>query len=111
MARGIRKHTLETVNIVREQNPLAVGPLLGQAAMQLNISAGMMGELLGVHEQTVLRWYMGYGKPSAGLYRKMGPLLVFVLWAHQEETPPFTGSAKQRKATFAKRMKEFLAAE
>jgi hypothetical protein len=99
------------VDIVRVQKPFAIGPLLGQLAMYYNISAGMLSELLRTHEQTVLRWYMGYAEPSAGYHRKMSQLLVFFLWMRQEDFEPFPGDAKKRKAAFAKRMREFLAAE
>ena len=75
MGRGIRVHTREMVEIVREQKPFAIGPLLGQLAMKFNISASMIAELLRVHEQTVLRWYMGYSEPSASIHRKMAQLL------------------------------------
>jgi hypothetical protein len=110
MARGIRKHTIEMVEIVREQKPLAIGPLLGQLAMQFNISAGMMSELLKVHEQTILRWYMGYSNPPAAIHRKMGPILAFFLWAVQAQIEPFKGDAKERKALFARLLQNFLKA-
>jgi hypothetical protein len=54
---------------------------------------------------------MGYAEPSAGYHRKMSQLLVFFLWMRQEDFEPFPGDAKKRKAAFAKRMREFLAAE
>jgi hypothetical protein len=111
MSRGIRTHTREIVRLVHEQKPFAIGPMLGVLAMRFNMSAGMMGQLLGVHEQTVLRWYMADSEPSASAYRKIAPIITFLMWLTQEEIAPFTGGAKKRKSAFAKAMREYLALE
>jgi hypothetical protein len=51
---------------------------------------------------------MGYTNTPAAMHHKMAPILAFFLWAHQEEYAPFTGSAVERKAAFARHFREFL---
>jgi hypothetical protein len=99
------------VEIVRVQKPLATGPLLGELAMHFNLSASMIGELAGVSAQSVMRWYLGYGSPSAGMHRRLAPFLAFLLWAYAAAIPPFQGSARDRKAAFARLMRDYLASE
>jgi hypothetical protein len=109
MSRGIRTLTRKFVQVANEQKPLAIGPLFGQLSMHFNVSASMIAELLKVHEQTILRWYMGRSDPPAGAFRKIAPLLAFLLWMYQESALPLVGNAKKRKREFAQRYKEYEA--
>jgi hypothetical protein len=108
MSRGIRTFTRERVLLQNEQNPWAIGPLLGALIMHFNIPVSMISELLGMHDQTVFRWCVNQAQPSAAACSKIKDILMILLWMYQEQVPPFTGTLKRKKVNFARCAKDFL---
>lgn len=98
MAKGIRQGTLERVVAARELHPLSLGPYIGELATRANITASMVASIVGAHEQTVFRWFFGYGdvQPVWGL--KVARLTSLLAWMHATKRAPLFGTLEERKS-------------
>ena len=108
MARGIRKFTRDMVSTQRENYPMAIGPFLGELAMSYNLSAGLIGEIIGIHEQTVHRWFLARSAPQPYALVKLAKVLCVLCWLRDNNVPAFVGSATQKRNAFAQHAREFL---
>lgn len=96
MSRGIRADTLERIEIARNEDPLALGPLLGALASKFNISSTMIGTIVKVHEQTVLRWFFGQTSMNPKQLRDSTRILAILAWMHTTNVEPLTGNTADK---------------
>lgn len=83
MSRGIRQDTLYRIKAERDAEPLALGPFLGDLSTSLGLPASLVAQALGVHEQTVIRWFFGARILPRSLKQVMDLLQVLV-WMRDE---------------------------
>lgn len=110
MSRGIRSDTLDRIRIARERDPLAIGPFLCELATDQNISAPLLAELIGTHEQTVLRWAFGQSHVQAYWMPVVAKVLMLLSWRHATGALPLTGNAEQKRAELARNAQDFKVA-
>ena len=110
MARGIRNETLERVLAARLKQPLAIGPLLGEYTLHLNMPLSLLAELTGTHEQTVARWVFGQSTVQAYWLPVVMKVLGMLVWLHYTGAAPLQGTHATKHQQLQEYMKAYRAA-
>jgi len=108
MSRGIRKDTPDRIRVARTNDPMALGPLLGELCTMFNITASMIAETVDSHDQTVLRWFFGQSSIAPQWMPRVMKLLCVLDWMRVNEMQPLVGNADEKSAEFGKRISTFV---
>lgn len=99
MARGLRKETAGLIDAVRRARPLALGPYMGALAVAASCPASLIAEILGLHEQTVARWFLGRSVIPPAQAKGVGQVLLLLSWLHDKNLV-LHGTRAERAAQF-----------
>lgn len=109
MSRGMRKDTLDRIELARKMNPMLLGPFLGELAVRANIQASTIAGIVGCHDQTVFRWFFGQGEVQPVWGIKVARLVALLAWMHATKRVPLDGSSvRDREAQLQVYASEYL---
>lgn len=109
MSTGLRNITKEWIDAEHRADPLALGPILGQTAITMEVPNALLAKTFGVHEQTMLRWMTRRARIPAYLMLPVLKMLAFLWWVRDEQYPPLVGTTEQKEQQLAVLMTQFLA--
>ena len=106
MGRVIGEHKIKQMQAAREQDPDALGPLLGEFLIKSNVPVEAAAELIKVSPPTVYRWMYGESKPSAVYTPYINKLLTILRKATRAKQLPLSGTTPARMRQTAALVKE-----
>lgn len=106
MSKGIRNDTRAAVENRRENDTLALGPYLGALALRSEVTARLIAEMTGAHEQTVVRWFtQSMVQPQWAL--PVAKVVALLAWMYETEQEPLFGLNAERESQLKAYFKQF----
>lgn len=100
MGRTISPDRIETIMQARQNDPEAVGPILGELATSGKVPVECLAKMLVVSEPTIYRWMYGISIPRGVYLESIGKILTILRKAKRAKDLPLEGTQAERVAAF-----------
>jgi hypothetical protein len=108
MARATRESTKQVLAELRADDPLALGPFVGELAVAVGVSFSLVADMVDVHEQTVLRWIFNRSEIQPQYGVKLARAVAVLNWM-RKNWQPLNGTAEERRKQLASAVKTYAA--
>lgn len=107
MGRVIPVRRIEQIAALRKEDPEALGPMLGELAINGRVPVDCLAMLLQVSEPTIYRWMYGESKPSRVFHPDIKKVLTILRKAKRSKQLPLEGTQAERVKLFIALVKEY----